>query len=248
MNAWSCPTAPCNKPPLDSTRVPSAIERVAPGEGTGAGNPPAGEADRRVERAAEDDDRAGAAAHAREHAGQHAEVVLADRDPAVRRDHAVQGGREHHAGAESREHEEAGAHEPADPAAPDQVDGAERQPRHVEQGAQQEEHPERAVVPAGRSGGGERGRRECEQREREGPRPLVGSLGPGVTHARGLGEQRRDGSGEEGEAGDHGAPRVPAPRPRGPRRKCPHTLRTRAQARYPGVGPSSTASTERTSG
>ena len=98
---------PCSRPPLDSTSVPSAINALPPASAAGARRAPAREPHGRLRRAHEHDDRAEPAADAGERAGQHAEVVLADRDAAVGGDRAVDRRREHHADRDAGEHEQA---------------------------------------------------------------------------------------------------------------------------------------------
>ena len=115
---------------------------------------------------------------------------------------------EHHAGREAGEEHETGAHRLPMRRAREQVDRAEREPRHVHDRAEQVEDPERAVVPTGRRSGREGGRREREQDERDRPGALVRGPGPGPAHGRRLGEHGRDGSGDEGETGDHGRVRA----------------------------------------
>ncbi len=121
----------------------------------------------------------------------------------------MQGRGEYDPEREAGEQDEARPHAIADPAAPEQVDGSEREPRDVQDRAQQVKGAEGAPVPAGRSGRGERGRGEREQGEGEGPSALVGRFGTRVADPGGLREQGRDSSGEKGEAGDHGGARVP---------------------------------------
>ena len=77
--------------------------------------------------------------------------------------------------ADAGEHHEHRAHAVADLAPThQQVHGAEREPRDVEDGAEEIERPERAPVPAGRGAGRERRRGQREERERDRPGALMG--------------------------------------------------------------------------
>ena len=217
---------PCSKPPLDKIKRAQRDERVAAREVSRAGLARPREPHRRPRRADEHDDRAETAADAGQRARKHTEVVLADGNPGDG-NRAVHRRREHHADREAGEHEQGRAHVVAGAPAHQDVDGAEREPRHVDHCTQQEERPERAAVPAGGGAGGERGRGEREQGQGHGPGALVRRFRPRPAHGGGLGEHRGDRGGDEGETGDHERLRAYV------RKGAVHTLRTRSQGRYP---------------
>ena len=98
---------PWTSPPLESTSVPERDQGVARREARSAGGPASARNARRTTIAPhEHDRRADAARHRGEHAGQHAEVVLADRDAAVDRDVPVIGAAEHHPDREAGEQDQ----------------------------------------------------------------------------------------------------------------------------------------------
>jgi len=191
-----------DEPTAREDQRPERDEHVAEREATAAGSAEAPEPDRRPERAADEHDRTEAAPDAGQRTRQGVEVVLADRQ-GVGRDRAVDRCRQHDAGREPAEEQEHRAHRVAGPAVREQVDGAEREPRHVHDRPEQVEDPERPFVPAGRRPRREGRRGQGEQHEGDGPGALVWRPRPRPADGGGLREHGRDGSGDESETGDH---------------------------------------------
>jgi hypothetical protein len=193
--AWSWPTKPCTSPPLDRTRVPAAMSALATARRALPGwvrsrayRTPDPTAPTKMTVAPIP---LPTAASAR---GKAPKVRLATGMPVRAGDDA--------GGEAGEEHDEPLG--PAAGAGPEQeVDRAERQPRHVEHRAEQEEHPVGAAIPPVRGPEGEGGGREGEERQRHGPVPQLAPVALRGRSQRRLGEQGGDGGGHERQPRHH---------------------------------------------